>query len=880
MFVFFDILTQIHKRVKLIISSSLYVYKYKKMKRFGFAQIPVMLGLLIMAIAVPVATKLVQQNQENRGKAAMAEPCKICNSSKACVSSGYSSCVTSENECNSNADCAGTAATATKKPVASSTKAPCTPYCSSICSHGCDTLSCTGGHCKPAPTATTKPSYCNVELLNTSACGGGGCKATEVQQTWKTATCGTTTKCVTSTRCSTAVCSAGQYKCIGTVSTACLNGQWEGIKQDCKTYPGCDSTTGLCKPDQTCSPEGKTKCVVEGNNNYVYRCSKSSYYDGLRWQKDSFCGKGCTNGACIVPTEVPLKNNCNAGDTCVSGLAGSCSGGNTYGSGLCEYIKLLGVGQNGICCTKNKLTPTPTIETCSPEGKTKCVVEGNNNYVYRCSKSSYYQGLRWQKDSFCGNGCVNGSCIIPTEVPLRNNCNAGDTCVSGMAGSCSGGTTYGSGRCEYIKLLGVGQNGVCCTKNNVPTVAPGAKCSSLGGKCYSANVSSQYNCKEWAVGDYSDCYFTVGSAYSASGYYDCCKTLTPKVTVPTLTPIPTYSCTGSYKCVDKPMTCSPLTTYGKTCPPNKKCVSSSAVCTNPITVTLTPTTPAQGFCAKFETLVDCTKNVQCKWDYQTDTCVVKTTDVSGCYCPKSDCSGICKYSSTSTVGYKCADSKCTIPSLTPTTPPTTCACVGGKWTGNGCGSNVVGKPCTIVTPPATCDPTKYKGEKSGNIWLHFDDIYTAKCICGGTDYHYVCASGFWACGDGRKDTNCPKCVEACPNSTEKNLLQSCTPPDSDGTSLDTLCNKAGITGSCGGKTYCCPSVGGAWTSDMTKCSGVCGIIQGKVWTLNDFSIWRSEYIEGSFGTISKTTWKADYDCDGKVTLNDFSIWRTNFIKSL
>jgi len=50
--------------------------------------------------------------------------------------------------------------------------------------------------------------------------------------------------------------------------------------------------------------------------------------------------------------------------------------------------------------------------------------------------------------------------------------------------------------------------------------------------------------------------------------------------------------------------------------------------------------------------------------------------------------------------------------------------------------------------------------------------------------------------------------------------------------------------------------------------------------LNDFSIWRSEFISGNLGTTSQSTWQADFDCDGKVTLNDFSIWRSNFIKGL
>jgi hypothetical protein len=239
------------------------------------------------------------------------------------------------------------------------------------------------------------------------------------------------------------------------------------------------------------------------------------------------------------------------------------------------------------------------------------------------------------------------------------------------------------------------------------------------------------------------------------------------------------------------------------------------------------------------------------------------------------------------------------PTLTPTkppiTPPTSCNCIAGKWTGSLCTSETVGKPCGIVTPPATCDPAKYKGEKSGDIWLHFDDAYTAKCICGGTDYHYVCANKFWACGDGSKNTNCPSCIAECPDRNDVSLLLSCTPSDSDGTTLAIKCSREGLKASCGGKTYCCPSAGGAWTTDLTKCmqNNTCTQCSGKpdakgkgdadcsgVTNINDASIWRSEFIEGELGEITKNSWHADFDCNGKVNLNDISIWRDNFIKGL
>ncbi len=52
------------------------------------------------------------------------------------------------------------------------------------------------------------------------------------------------------------------------------------------------------------------------------------------------------------------------------------------------------------------------------------------------------------------------------------------------------------------------------------------------------------------------------------------------------------------------------------------------------------------------------------------------------------------------------------------------------------------------------------------------------------------------------------CVEDC-RATD-GVLRSCTPPDGDGSSNDSLCAWAGRVEMCGNKQYCCPSVGGKW----------------------------------------------------------------------
>jgi len=66
---------------------------------------------------------------------------------------------------------------------------------------------------------------------------------------------------------------------------------------------------------------------------------------------------------------------------------------------------------------------------------------------------------------------------------------------------------------------------------------------------------------------------------------------------------------------------------------------------------------------------------------------------------------------------------------------------------------------------------------------------------------------------------CPG-AEACPAAGQPNRLWSCHPADSDGTVVESLCNKAGRVETCGSATtnYCCPVAGGSWTTDMSSCA--------------------------------------------------------------
>lgn len=63
-----------------------------------------------------------------------------------------------------------------------------------------------------------------------------------------------------------------------------------------------------------------------------------------------------------------------------------------------------------------------------------------------------------------------------------------------------------------------------------------------------------------------------------------------------------------------------------------------------------------------------------------------------------------------------------------------------------------------------------------------------------------------------------RCQQACPGTD--GVLHSCTPPESDGSSRDSICNEVGRKEVCGGRVYCCPKVGGKWTSELSKCQAI------------------------------------------------------------
>ena len=67
---------------------------------------------------------------------------------------------------------------------------------------------------------------------------------------------------------------------------------------------------------------------------------------------------------------------------------------------------------------------------------------------------------------------------------------------------------------------------------------------------------------------------------------------------------------------------------------------------------------------------------------------------------------------------------------------------------------------------------------------------------------------------------CPAAA-ACPVSGQPDLLRNCNTANEDGTPQEVSCSNIGNVGqisACGTLSFCCPSLGASWTTDLTLCA--------------------------------------------------------------
>jgi hypothetical protein len=328
---------------------------------FGLAQIPIMIGLLLMAVAVPAVTSLVQQNQENRGKAMEVE----CTTDLQC-GNGY--------KCQANS--CKWVGFPTVRPTSKPTDKPSTggstdkpAYCSNWnaqnCEYGC-TASSSGGSCKSAPTTTVVGdkvymvgtcmnnygtnacipvrtvvnSNSPVPHNNCGACGGNNNPApTAIPTTVPTVTPIITTQTCLVGTCITDGTSVGEVRhCVNIPQTVSINSSCPN--HNCSTCGGNNNPAPTARP--TTIPTATTSTSVTRTPTPIGTVQPINTPVSTSAPVADSCGRGwsCTSKsggtACInAGGEIDSckKSNGATGNCCIPNGGGQPVATNTPGSG-------------------------------------------------------------------------------------------------------------------------------------------------------------------------------------------------------------------------------------------------------------------------------------------------------------------------------------------------------------------------------------------------------------------------------------------------------------------------------------------------------------------------------------------------------------------
>ena len=398
----------------------------------GIAQIPLIVGLLLMAIAIPVATKLSQESAENRGRATppTTAACKIC-SSGFCINSNVTHCLPEMNECIYNADCATCTENATQCNFDGSEY--WVRKCLSgvwvnqqLCSNGCD-----GNNCKTVTQVCT-PSQCCNGGAGRCRFDGGACEPCEFG----------------CDRNMCRACNPGQIKCQDGELIQCESGGmgWN-LVNNCGGY-GCSGTSCNSPPAATNTPKPTATtvpCVAIGGttSSEANCCSKKAVnMGGSVWQCACIPAGGTTTNASYCCSGKSENGKC---------LAPGCSlGGVNYAVGvkLCyadksKYRSCASTGWQDVSCGNGTACyddGAGNVGCATRQTAVCCCTSSNSQRSWYTSACPDYNGW-YQCDGHCSS--------LPTPTP--SYCGfVGLPCCNGN--SCSGSICDTStGKCRVIE---------------------------------------------------------------------------------------------------------------------------------------------------------------------------------------------------------------------------------------------------------------------------------------------------------------------------------------------------------------------------------------------------------------------------------------------
>ncbi|MBU2591998.1 hypothetical protein KKD61_00885 [Patescibacteria group bacterium] len=854
----------------------------------GLAQLPLILGLLLIGIALPAAINLLGQRQETRKEAAFAEPCKVCSgtgtsaSCKTVASPPFCSATLNECEADQNCRLAATstpkpAATSTPKPAATSTPRPTatsTPRPAST-----NTPTPTQSPCV-SPNQCQEVTYCYSQggSAVTGQCGGGS----QVCCRFPTPAA-TSTPRPASTNTPTPRLCEGQYRpgdlyCIGNIVYKCLDTGSSGIYQNCGVA-GCSSgacitptPTPTATPTPTCGRWSGDSCCSDRPGSYYCRrgdlqcdtdltCCVVSGASTVVNSAGDCCSK-CINTAnkqcitCATPTPTraptPTPHPCRTDD----GRTGFCSGiFSVCPAGMFSAPSLPDCVGRGYCCVSpGAPTATPTLTrvptpTLAPN---ECQHQG-------------YKG-------FCALVCPSGY----SAFFMNASCVFGDSCCVNLYATPTGTITPTRIPTPTITPTPtVRPTPTPTTRPGTPTPTPTLVCSPRGtaGRC------GTLNCCGWEE--------------VVDTYYDRCQCV-DRIISPTPTPgytCDTYcvsasqcrvpgvgTCPGSYICCDEPrisVTPTPTVRPTSTPTPTLSCLPNGSIgrC-NTIN------------CCGWADPIDAMGTCQCVGSVPTPT----ATPALGCYCVGPNCStvitGSCQWQIGGGVGLVRCTGMCgayptvaptptgVLPTATPSLMATVTPTVTLRPTLTAAPTATI--PPNPTSPPATPEPRcPYSSLQarvqlnSGSSWAQNLSLSRGRSVNLGCMYDNSgqIAERVKLVAEGPENREWgDSFVKGWTPSLNGGYRVYCVSTRSSCNNLNSGSNSAALT--VGG---CKPCPDGTY-AELGTTSYNC---QTNGAQLDDFIGWREQYL--SSRVIPENQRYADYDCGGSVDIGDFILWRERYL---
>jgi hypothetical protein len=286
-------------------------------------------------------------------------------------------------------------------------------------------------------------------------------------------TCQSDDECPEATICQSGICTektctpSDASGCGGTCAAKCGINKACGTASDCASGY-CDSASGTCQVDTTCTPSDTT---VGCGGTCVNKCGA-----GLTCTVNGDCASGtCASGTCQAACTPSDASGC--GGTCAAkcGINKACGTASDCASGYCDSA-------SGTCQVDTTCTPSDTTVGCGGTCVNKCGA-----------------GLTCTVNGDCASGtCASGTCQAACTPSDASGC--GGTCAAkcGINKACGTASDCAIGYCDSAS--GTCQVDTTCTPSDT-TVGCGGTCSPKCADDGSCAVGSDCDGGECDVGD-------------------------------------------------------------------------------------------------------------------------------------------------------------------------------------------------------------------------------------------------------------------------------------------------------------------------------------------------------------------------------------------